>query len=127
MRFLISTQVILYFKYPENLATRISAAVQNPVTSNFAIDEHGFPSKSKVTTTEEKFRMTQLETEYIHRKDLNILRVIRSKLEFHVFPFCTPFSSAVYRAPTLALNIGFLLNFQFLKKGGGFRGSEKTV
>ena len=49
------------------MAEQIMSSIENPITANFSIDDHGHPQKPKLFTSEDNFRITQLEDEYVKR------------------------------------------------------------
>jgi len=58
------------FIYPENITSRVLEGLQQPTTHNHPLKKDGFPGKPLVTTIEHKFRVAQLETDFIVRDRL---------------------------------------------------------
>ena len=61
-----------FIKYPENITSRVLEGLQQPTTHNHPLKNDGFPGKPLVTTIEHKFRVAQLETDFIVRNKFEI-------------------------------------------------------
>ena len=56
-------------------------SLEQPTTHNHPLKKDGFPGKPLVTTIEHKFRVAQLETDFIVRNQLKIFTSNRFKIE----------------------------------------------
>jgi len=59
-----------HFIYPENVTSKVLESLEQPTTHNHPLKKDGFPGKPLVTTIEHKFRVAQLETDFIKRDRL---------------------------------------------------------